>query len=59
MVKCISRSDILTKFNPKPIMKLIKILFAALLLLAASCSNESIEQSVEQAIEQATAPVTV
>jgi len=40
-------------------MKLIKILFAALLLLAASCSNESIEQSVEQAIEQATAPVTV
>lgn len=38
-----------------------KMFFAAFMLLAASCSNESVEQSVEQPIsgEQSLAPISV
>ena len=41
-------------------MKNIKFFFAAMVLMAASCTNESFEQSSEQAVEQSQlTPVTV
>ena len=40
-------------------MKNFKFFFAAFMLLAASCSNESVEQSVEQTANQAQAPISV
>ena len=40
-------------------MKNIKFFFAAMALMAASCTSESFEQSVEQQAEQTLAPVTV